>query len=61
MGSPAGQSAGFQAEARRAYIHALLRAQREQSREGVNRIADGLASLGEADMAAQARTLGLGR
>ena len=41
MGGPAGRSTGFRAEARRAYIHALLRAQREQSREGVNHIADG--------------------
>lgn len=61
MGRPVDHSAGFQSEARRAYVHALLRAQREQSREGVDHIADGLASLGEVDMAAHARTLGMGR
>ena len=58
MGGPADRSTGFRAEARRAYIHALLRAQREQSREGVNHIADGFTSLGDTDMAARARTLG---
>ena len=52
MGGAAGRSTGFRAEARRAYIHALLRAQREQSREGVNHIADGFTSLGDTDMAA---------
>jgi hypothetical protein len=61
MGDPAGHSTGFKSEARRAYVHALLRAQREQSREGVDRIADGLTSLGEPDMAAHARTLGMKR
>jgi hypothetical protein len=58
MGGPVGRSTGFRAEARRAYIHALLRAQREQSREGVNHIADGFTSLGDTDMAARARSLG---
>jgi len=58
MGAPAGRFLGFRAEARRAYIHALLRAQREQSREGVNHVADGFISLGDTDMAAGARTLG---
>jgi hypothetical protein len=61
MGAPASHADGFRGEAHRAYIHALLRAQRGQSREGVERIADGLASLGDTDMAAQARTLGTGR
>jgi hypothetical protein len=64
MGGPAGQSggsAGFRTEAHQAYIHALLRAQRERSREGVDRVADGLGSLGDAEMAARARTLGIGR
>lgn len=58
MDGPAGQATGFRAEARRAYIHALLRAQRERSREGVNRVADGFATLGDTEMAARARTLG---
>lgn len=61
MGAPASHSDGFRSEAHRAYIHALLRAQREQSREGVQRIADGLASLGDTEMAARARQLGTGR
>src|SRR5262249_51763192 len=58
---PAGQFAGFRSEAHRAYIHALLRAQRGRSREGVNHVADGFAALGDADMAARARTPGTGR
>ena len=58
MGGPAGHVTGFRTEARRAYIHALLRAQREQSREGASRVADGFAALGDTDMAARARTLG---
>jgi hypothetical protein len=58
MGSPEGRPAGFRAEARRAYVHALLRAQREQSREGANHVADGFTSLGDTAMAARARTLG---
>jgi hypothetical protein len=61
MGGSAGHSNGFQSEARRAYIHALLRAQRQQSREGVDHIADGLVTLGDADMAAHARTLRMRR
>jgi hypothetical protein len=59
-GGPAGQPAGFRSEAHRAYIHALLRAQRDRSREGVTHVADGLAALGDTDMAIQARTLGVG-
>jgi hypothetical protein len=55
-----GDMAGFRSEARRAYIHALLRAQRDRSREGVDRIADGFVRLGDRDMAARARTLGQG-
>jgi hypothetical protein len=58
MGSSEGRVTGFRAEARRAYIHALLRAQREQSREGVDHVADGFTTLGDTDMAARARTLG---
>jgi hypothetical protein len=61
MGGPAGDATGFRTEAHKAYIHALARAQRERSREGVNHVADGLDSLGDADMAAHARTLGVGR
>src|SRR6185295_2188520 len=59
MGSPAGHSDGFRSEARRAYINALLRAQRESSREVVNHVADGFDSLCEVDMSALARTLGV--
>jgi hypothetical protein len=58
MSGPAARSTGFRAEARQAYIHALLRAPRERSREGVTHIADGFTSLGDADLAARARTLG---
>jgi hypothetical protein len=57
MGGPAGRSTGFRPETRRAYIHALLRAQRERSRESVTHIADGFTALSDADMGARARTL----
>ena len=60
MGGPAGNPAGFRSEARRAYFHALLRAQRDRSREGVNQIADAFTALGDAGIAAQARTIGAG-
>jgi len=61
MGGPGDPAVGFRTEARRAYIHALVRAQRDRSREGVNHIADGLATLGDVAMAARARTLGVAR
>jgi hypothetical protein len=61
MGGPAGHPTGFRAEARRAYVHALLRAQRDRSREGVNQIADAFEALGDAGIAAKARTIGAER
>jgi hypothetical protein len=60
MGGPAGPPTGFRAEARRAYLHALLRARRDRSRAGVNQIADAFAALGDDDAATYARTLGMG-
>jgi len=61
MRGPSGYPTGFRSEARRAYIHALLRAQRDRSREGVDKIAASFDALGDAGLAAQARTLGTGR
>jgi hypothetical protein len=61
MGGPADHPAGFRVEARRAYFHALLRAQRDRSREGVNQIADAFEALGDAGIAAKARTIGAER
>ena len=52
---PLGHSTGFQAEARQAYLRALFQAHREGSPEGVIRIADALAALGDTDVAAHAR------
>src|SRR5262245_53985907 len=61
MRGPEGHPTGFRAEARRAYLHALLRAQRDRSREGVEQIADAFEALGDAGIATHARTLGMGR
>jgi len=61
MGGPEGRPTGFRAEARRAYFHALLRAQRDRSREGVTQIADAFEAIGDAGIAAKARTIGAER
>jgi hypothetical protein len=61
MGGRVGHPTGFRAEARRAYFHALLRAQRDRSREGVNQIADAFEAFGDVGIAAKARTLGAER
>ena len=57
MGGPVGHPTGFGAEARRAYFHALLRAQRDRSREGATQIADAFEALADAGLAAKARTI----
>ena len=56
-GLPARHPTGFRAEARQAYLKALFRARDAGSVEGVERIADAFASLGDIQMAARARTM----
>ncbi len=58
---PLGHSTGFQPEARQAYLRALIQAQREGSPEGVTRIADAFAALGDSDVAARVRGMGVAR
>jgi hypothetical protein len=55
-----GHPTGFRAPARRAYVHALRRAQRDRSR-GRNHGADGFAALGDAEIAARLPAIGMGR
>lgn len=47
----------FQLEAREAYMQALFLARAARSVQGVDRVADAFASLGDAEMAARARTV----
>jgi len=58
---PLGHPTGFQPEARQAYLRALFQAHREGSREGVTRIADSFAVLGDADVAAHVRGMVVAR
>jgi hypothetical protein len=51
----AGSAAGFRADARRVYMAALVLARVEHSGEGVRRIAEALARLGDNALAAHAR------
>ena len=51
----AGQPSGFRAEARQAYLRALLDARAAGSREGSHRAASAFAALGDAEMAALVR------
>jgi hypothetical protein len=54
---PAGHPSGFRAEARQAYLRALLDARAAGSPEGVQRVAAAFGALGDAEMAATARTM----
>jgi hypothetical protein len=49
------QPAGFRAEARRAYLQALLRARAERSADGIGRLADAFAGMGDSTAAARIR------
>jgi len=55
--APTGHPTGFRAEARQAYLKALLDARAAGSLEGIERIAASFAALGDTHMAAQARAL----
>ena len=48
---------GFRAEARQAYLVALFRARDAGAREGIERVADAFAALGDDEVAAQARRI----
>jgi hypothetical protein len=54
---PPGGYTGFRAEARQAYLLALFRARDTRSPEGIARVADAFAALGDDEMAARARTI----
>ena len=54
---PSGRPTGFRAEARQAYLRALFDARAAGARDGIERVADAFAALGDATMAAQARAL----
>jgi hypothetical protein len=52
-----GQPTGFRAEARQAYLRALFDARAAGSDEGIQRVASAFAALGDAEMAARARSM----
>ena len=54
---PADHPTGFRAEARQAYLRALVDARAARSREGIERVADAFAALGDAEMAGRVRAL----
>jgi hypothetical protein len=61
LARPDGVPSGFRAEARQAYLQALFRARAAASPEGLARAAEAFAALGDAEMAAQARTIAAAR
>lgn len=54
---PAGHPSSFRAEARQAYLRALLDAQAARSPEGIEGVAVAFAALGDAETAAMVRTM----
>ena len=61
VGRPAGNPTGFRAEARRTYLRALFQARNQRSPEGIERVAQAFAALGDRDMAAGARAIVVAR
>jgi hypothetical protein len=55
IGAGAGTASGARANARRAYLNALVRAHRDRSIEGMRRTAEAFAALGDRAVAAQCR------
>jgi hypothetical protein len=55
IGSEAGTASGARANARQAYVNALVRAHRDRSIEGMRRTAEAFAALGDRAVAAQCR------
>lgn len=56
-----GHPGQYRAEARQAYLRALFDARAAGSAEGMRRVADAFAALGDADMAERARAMAGGR
>jgi hypothetical protein len=56
-GRPGGRPTNFRAEARQAYLRALFQARHERARDGVERVAQAFAGLGDREMAAHARAI----
>jgi hypothetical protein len=56
-GRPSGHPTGFRAEARQAYLRALFQARHTRSLEGIERVAQAFAALGDHEMAARARAI----
>jgi hypothetical protein len=52
-----GRPTGFRAEARQAYLRALFQARSQQAPEGIERVAQAFASLGDVEMATRSRAL----
>jgi hypothetical protein len=57
VGRPTGNPTGFRAEARQAYLRALFQARNQRSPEGIERVAQAFAALGDREMAASARAI----
>ena len=53
----AGRRTGFRAEARQAYLLALFRARDARAPDGIARVAQAFSGLGDAEMAARARSI----
>lgn len=58
---PAAHPGRFRAAARQAYLWALFQARSERSREGIERVAQAFAAIGDAEMAARARAIRVSR
>jgi hypothetical protein len=56
-GAPEADPTGFRTEARQAYLRALFQARAQRAPEGIERIADAFAALGDRDVAVQARAI----
>jgi len=57
VGRPSGHPSAFRAQARQAYLRALFQARAQHAPEGIERVADAFAALGDRDIAAQARAI----
>jgi hypothetical protein len=57
LGPPGAPPTTFRAEARQAYLLALFRARDASSRDGIERVADAFAALGDREPAIQARAM----
>jgi hypothetical protein len=52
-----GRPTGFRAQARQAYLRALFQARSQRAPEGIERVAQAFAALGDAEMASRSRAL----